>query len=93
MRCGALLAAFLAAASRVVGHPLCWDDTPTDLNQVLTFCPAQQSGACCSDQDELELQAVFAEAGAINDETCEGLYKEVSIGSDVVCVRLSRPVR
>lgn len=90
MRCGAFLAAFLASASKVTGHPLCWDATPTDLNQELTYCPEQPSGACCTAQDEADLQDVVAAAGDISTE-CEELYKEVSrVGSSgVLCVHHS----
>lgn len=76
MRSHAVLAAFLAAASSVAGHPLCYDDTPTDLEQELNFCPAQQDGACCTDLDEAELETRLLEAGDLGDE-CTAFYTEV----------------
>lgn len=76
MRQQAFLAAFLAAASRVAAHPLCYDDTPTNLDQVLNFCPEQQDGACCTDLDETEIEARFNAAGVLSDE-CAGYYTEV----------------
>lgn len=79
MRSSALLAAFLA--SRVAGHPLCWDDTPTDLTQTLSYCSNdlanQASGVCCTQQDEDEIEAIVIGANIATTE-CENLYKEVS---------------
>lgn len=81
MRCLAIVAASLAA-SRVAGHPLCWDDTPPDLDQDVGFCPEQQAGTCCTDLDEVDLEAAFTAAGDISTD-CAIYLKEVS--------RLRRP--
>eukprot|EP00903_Cladosiphon_okamuranus_P008203 g7898.t1 len=80
MRGCTFLAAFLAAATRVGGHPICTDDTPPVVDQVLEFCPAQQAGVCCTDLDEDALEIIFQDAGTISDE-CAGYYKQV------VCAR------
>lgn len=76
MRSHACLALFLAAASRVAGHPLCYDDTPTNLEMDLTFCPEQQDGACCTAMDEAELETRFLEAGDLSTE-CSDYYTQV----------------
>eukprot|EP00903_Cladosiphon_okamuranus_P010393 g9831.t1 len=76
---GGCLALFLAAASRVAGHPLCYDDTPTNLEMELTFCDAQDDGACCNAVDEAEIETRFLEAGDIGDD-CAVFYKQVICG-------------
>lgn len=78
MRAHAILAALLAILPAAVGHPLCYIDAkPTDLEQVLSFCPAAQDGACCTDQEEAQVQARFEAAGPLTGD-CEDLYKQVS---------------
>lgn len=73
----AVLAIFLATASRVYAHPLCYvDSKPTDFDEVLTFCPEAQSGACCTDLEEAAVEARFDAAGPLTGD-CEDLYKQV----------------
>ncbi|CAN0058434.1 unnamed protein product, partial [Scytosiphon promiscuus] len=75
----AVLAALLAGPLLTAAHPLCFvDDRPTDPNQVLSFCPAAQDGACCTDQEEAEVQARFDAAGPLTGD-CEDLHKQVTI--------------
>lgn len=74
-----LAASALQIAVNVDGHPLCWiGDRPTDYEEVLEFCPEQPEGACCTDDEELGVQALFEAAGAITGE-CADLYKEVQL--------------
>lgn len=81
----AFLAAFLATASRVVAHPLCYvDSKPTDVDEVMTFCPEAQAGACCTDLEEAEVEARFDAAGPLTGD-CADLHKQVGVGE--VCVR------
>ena len=90
MRRCAFLAAFLATASRVAAHPLCYvDSRPTDLDEVLTFCPAPQAGACCTDVEEAAVEARFDAAGPLTGD-CEDLYKQVRErdGGDICCAVL-----
>ncbi len=79
MRGYSFLAAFLTA-QRVLAHPLCYvDNRPTDYDEVLTFCPAEdqaQQGACCTDAEEAVVQARFEAAGTLTDD-CAALYKQV----------------
>lgn len=57
-------------------HPLCYiDDRATDYNEVLTFCPAQQAGACCTDAEELAVVARFEVVGTLTGD-CEDLYRQ-----------------
>lgn len=74
----AFLAAFLAAASRrAAAHPLCYVGAkPTDADQVLTFCPEPQAGACCTEFEEAVVEARFDAAGPLTDD-CADLYKQV----------------
>ena len=70
---------FLACLTvgRVASHPLCFvDDKPTDFDQVLTFCPAAQDGACCTDIEEEKVSAIVSAAGDLSPE-CYDLYKQV----------------
>lgn len=61
------------------GHPLCFiDDRSTDYNQVLTFCPAAQDGACCTDAEESAVKALYEDAGSLSDP-CADLYKQVRL--------------
>jgi len=77
MRGYVFLAAFLASASRVASHPLCYvDDRPTDTGRQHTFCPAAQDGACCNAAEEDEIQLRFEGAGTLSDD-CADLYKQV----------------
>ena len=76
MRGYSFFAAFLTAR-RVLGHPLCYiDSRPTDYDQVLTFCPEAQHGACCTDAEEAEVQARVEAAGTLTDD-CADLYTQV----------------
>ena len=66
-------------AGRVASHPLCFiDDRPTDLERQLTFCPAAQHGACCTELEEANVQASVVAAGVLTPE-CDALYTEVSL--------------
>lgn len=78
MRRRQLLAAFLAAASRVAAHPLCYDDTSPNPDKVMDFCPEQQDGACCSDLDEAIFEAKFQQEAANITEACGFYLREVS---------------
>lgn len=61
-------------------HPLCWyDSRPTDYDEVLTFCPESQAGACCNDLEEAEILALFDSAGTLTAE-CQAYYKQVVCG-------------
>lgn len=41
--------ALLGAVTLCASHPLCYvDDRPTDPDEILTFCPEAQAGACCT---------------------------------------------
>eukprot|EP00903_Cladosiphon_okamuranus_P006181 g6078.t1 len=74
------LAAFLAAASRVAGHPICWVGTRSpDLEKTYDFCPAPQDGACCTDAEEAQVQARFEAVGPLSDD-CAEYYKQVECG-------------
>lgn len=76
MRIVQLLIVCLVIGS-AAGHPLCFvDDRSTDYSQVLTFCPAAQDGACCTDEEELAVKALFDDAGTLSD-SCADLYKQV----------------
>lgn len=76
MRGCSFLAAFFTA-HRVLAHPLCYvGNRPTDYDEVLTFCPEAQQGACCTDAEEAEVQARFEAAGTLTDD-CADLYKQV----------------
>ncbi|CAM9199998.1 unnamed protein product [Ectocarpus sp. 12 AP-2014] len=84
MRAYACLAAL--AAMKVAAHPLCFiDDKPTDYDQVLTYCDNSiaMSGACCTDEEEAQVEAnynaAFAE-GVVPSSECAALYKEVVCG-------------
>lgn len=82
MRGRALLAVSLVAAtSRVAGHPICYDDTPPDVDTGGGyFCPPQTSGTCCTDLDDMEIENTFLGiAGDISVE-CAGYFKEVRVG-------------
>lgn len=71
-----LLFLFLLAEG-ASGHPLCYfDDRSTDYNEELTFCPAAQDGACCTDAEELAVEALFDAAGTLSD-SCADLHKQV----------------
>lgn len=60
-------------------HPLCYfGDRPTDPEQVLSFCPMYEEGACCNDEEEVGVQDMFEAAIGITGD-CADLYKEVSI--------------
>lgn len=85
MRRRQLLAAFLAAASRVAAHPLCYDDTSPNPDKVMDFCPEQQAGACCSDLDEALFEAKFQQEAANITEACGVYLREVS-RPRVVCI-------
>lgn len=77
MRVVQLLFVCLVAIGSTAGHPLCFvDDRSTDYDQVLTFCPAAQDGACCTDAEELAVKALFEDAGTLSD-FCADLYKQV----------------
>lgn len=74
-----LAASALQFVVNVDGHPLCWiGDRPTDFEEELEFCPPQPEGACCTDEEELGVVAMFEAAGAIEGE-CADLYKEVRL--------------
>lgn len=77
MRAYALLAALLAG--KIAAHPLCYiDDKPTDYDQVLTFCPEPQAGACCTDLEEAEVVARYNAVSSVPlTGNCADLYKEV----------------
>lgn len=63
-------------AGWAAAHPLCYvNDKPTDLNQVLTFCPAAQDGACCTDLEEAEIKTAFDALNLTGD--CADIYKQV----------------
>lgn len=69
-------------------HPLCYyDDKPTDPDQDLIFCPAQEEGACCNDLEEtisiMWYQAAFPE-GSTATEECKDYYKQVSFVARIV---------
>lgn len=55
---------------------------PTDYDEVLSFCPEAQVGACCNDIEEAAVEALFDSAGALTAE-CQVYYKQVGIR----CVR------
>lgn len=60
-------------------HPLCYvDDRPTDYDQVLTFCPEAQNGACCTDLEEAEVATLYDDAGLLTGD-CADLYKQVRV--------------
>ncbi|CAM9143199.1 unnamed protein product, partial [Hapterophycus canaliculatus] len=57
-------------------HPLCYiDDRATDYSEILTFCPAAQAGACCTDAEELAVIARFEAVGTLTGD-CEDLYRQ-----------------
>lgn len=59
-------------------HPLCYiDDRPTDYDEVLTFCPAAQAGACCTDAEEAAVATRFEAVGALTAD-CGDLYLQAS---------------
>lgn len=63
--------------SAVEAHPLCYfNDRQTDPSEELTFCPPAQDGACCKDDEEAMVQAIFEEAGPLTPE-CADYYKQV----------------
>lgn len=64
--------------TKVRSHPLCYtNDRPTDLGEVLDFCPAAQAGACCTDTEENAVEARYLRLGALSAE-CLSYYKQVS---------------
>lgn len=66
------------------GHPLCYfDDRPTNFEQVLTFCPEPQDGACCNDAEEAMVEAIFTARLPLS-EKCASYYKQVGARA---CVR------
>ena len=72
-------------AGRVASHPLCFiDDKPTDFDQVLTFCPEAQDGACCTDIEEDNVSAAVDAVGPISTE-CRELYKKVGSFAVMCC--------
>lgn len=77
MRAYVLLAALLAA--KIAAHPLCFiDDKPTDYEEVLTFCPEAQAGACCTDLEEAEVEARYDAVSTVPlTGECADLYKQV----------------
>ncbi|CAM9759383.1 unnamed protein product [Scytosiphon promiscuus] len=82
MRAYVLLALLGAACS----HPLCYvDDRPTDYDEVLTFCPEPQAGACCTDIEEAAVEALFNDAGPLTGD-CVDLYTQVVCG---ICTSFS----
>lgn len=71
----------LLLATWVSGHPLCFfDERPTDYDEVLTFCPAAQAGACCNDLEEAAVVARFDAVGALTGD-CIDLYTQVKYSS------------
>lgn len=59
------------------GHPFCYvGDRPTDPTQVLEFCPEAGQGACCTDLEEAEVEAIFNEAEDLTGD-CAEFYKKV----------------
>ncbi|CAM9894089.1 unnamed protein product [Pylaiella littoralis] len=81
MRACTALAAFLVAALKVAAHPICFiDDRPPDVERQLTFCPAAQDGACCTELEEAEVEARYNIIGVTLSGDCAGLYKEVQCG-------------
>lgn len=65
------------SALRAAAHPLCYfEDRPTDYSEVLTFCPEQQFGACCNDEEEAEVEALFQAAGVLS-ASCSEYYQQV----------------
>ncbi|CAM9680684.1 unnamed protein product [Pylaiella littoralis] len=80
MRACVALAAILAAASKVVGHPICFvDSKPPDVERSLTFCPEAQDGACCTELEELEVEIRYDAVGPLTGN-CADLYLEVQCG-------------
>ncbi|CAN0382047.1 unnamed protein product [Pylaiella littoralis] len=80
MRACVALAALLAAASKVAGHPICFvDDKPPDVERSLTFCPEAQDGACCTELEELEVEIRFDAVGPLTGD-CADLYLQVQCG-------------
>lgn len=77
MRTYALLAALLL--SKAAAHPLCYIDAkPTDYDEILTFCPEAQAGACCTDLEEAEVEARYDAVSTVAlTGDCADLYKEV----------------
>lgn len=74
MRSWSLIACLVAG--RVSGHPLCFiNDKPTDVDQVLTFCPEAQDGACCNAAEELDVKERLDELNLTGD--CYDMYKQV----------------
>lgn len=74
MRSWSLIACL--AAGRVSGHPLCFiNDKPTDVDQVLTFCPPAQDGACCNAAEELDVQERLEKLNLTGH--CYDMYKQV----------------
>ncbi|CAB1106281.1 unnamed protein product [Ectocarpus sp. CCAP 1310/34] len=96
MRAYACLAAL--AATKVAAHPLCYfDDRPTDYDQVLTFCDNSiaMSGACCTDEEEGQVEANFDAAfaeGVVPSSECAALYKEAPTRTVLRRLSLSRAV-
>ncbi|CAM9165509.1 unnamed protein product [Scytosiphon promiscuus] len=80
MRLYALSAALLAKTA--AAHPLCYVDAkPTDYDEVLTFCPEAQAGACCTDLEEAEVEARYDAVSTVPlTGDCADLYKEVVCG-------------
>lgn len=75
------------------GHPLCYfDDRPTDFEEVLTFCPEPQDGACCNDAEEAMVEAIF-EAQLPLSEECAGYYKQVGVKKQIMLPNLSDRTR
>lgn len=75
------LAVVSSVAWQASSHPLCYyDDKPTDPEMVLSFCPAQDDGACCNDLEEAAAESAYNLAGA-NPLTgdCATLYLEVRL--------------
>lgn len=78
---------FLACliVGRVASHPLCYvDDKPTDYDEVLTFCPTAQDGACCTDLEEAQVESAVDTASAASStgtlsDKCRDLYTQVSL--------------
>lgn len=63
-------------AGWAAAHPLCYvNDKPTNPDQVLTFCPAAQDGACCTDLEEAEIKASFDAFNLSGD--CADIFKQV----------------
>lgn len=66
---------------RSLAHPLCYfDDRSTDYSEVLTFCPEQQSGACCNDDEEAAVEALFQAAGTLST-SCSEYYQQVEFAT------------